>query len=81
MKLIRTNEFLLSFFPWNVSTDKKLQISPEGIDEMKANRDKIEWQVVRDEERRLKHDVMAHNHAFGKVGFFLEFKKENGPHL
>ncbi|KHJ76724.1 hypothetical protein OESDEN_23656, partial [Oesophagostomum dentatum] len=34
---------------------------------MKDKRDSIDWQKVREEERRLKHDVMAHNHAFGAI--------------
>ncbi|KIH43971.1 hypothetical protein ANCDUO_26016, partial [Ancylostoma duodenale] len=40
-------------------------VTPEAIKEMKEMRDTIDWQKIRDEERRLKHDVMAHNHAFG----------------
>lgn len=43
------------------------QVTPEAIDEMKQMRDSIDWQKIRDEERRLKHDVMAHNHAFGAI--------------
>ncbi|KIH46059.1 hypothetical protein ANCDUO_23890, partial [Ancylostoma duodenale] len=43
------------------------QVTPEAIKEMKEMRDSIDWQKIRDEERRLKHDVMAHNHAFGAI--------------
>ncbi|KAJ1347194.1 Adenylosuccinate lyase [Parelaphostrongylus tenuis] len=43
------------------------QVTQEAIDEMKRMRDSIDWQKIRDEERRLKHDVMAHNHAFGAI--------------
>lgn len=43
------------------------QVTPQAIDEMKEQRDNIDWQKIRDEERRLKHDVMAHNHAFGAI--------------
>ena len=43
------------------------QITQEAIDEMKAKREILDWALIRDEERHLKHDVMAHNHAFGKV--------------
>ncbi|CAJ0594208.1 unnamed protein product [Cylicocyclus nassatus] len=43
------------------------QITPEAIAQMKEMRDNIDWPKIREEERRLKHDVMAHNHAFGAV--------------
>ncbi|VDM67112.1 unnamed protein product [Strongylus vulgaris] len=43
------------------------QITPEAIEQMKEMRDNIDWPKVREEERRLKHDVMAHNHAFGAI--------------
>lgn len=49
------------------------QVTPQAIDEMKEQRDNIDWQKIRDEERRLKHDVMAHNHAFGAVSTLKEF--------
>ncbi|PIO65344.1 hypothetical protein TELCIR_12993 [Teladorsagia circumcincta] len=41
------------------------QVTPEAIEQMKEQRDNIDWPKIREEERRLKHDVMAHNHAFG----------------
>uniref|UniRef100_A0A0N4Z119 ADSL_C domain-containing protein n=1 Tax=Parastrongyloides trichosuri TaxID=131310 RepID=A0A0N4Z119_PARTI len=43
------------------------QITPGIIEEMKSNISNIDWNMVRSEERRLKHDVMAHNHCYGKV--------------
>ncbi|WKX92079.1 hypothetical protein Q1695_010257 [Nippostrongylus brasiliensis] len=43
------------------------QVTKEAIEEMKSQRDNIDWPKIRDEERRLKHDVMAHNHAFGAI--------------
>uniref|UniRef100_A0A1I7Y1A3 ADSL_C domain-containing protein n=2 Tax=Steinernema glaseri TaxID=37863 RepID=A0A1I7Y1A3_9BILA len=54
---------------WLAEAEKELglkQVTDEAIEEMKKNRDSIDWQTIRDEERRLKHDVMAHNHSFGK---------------
>lgn len=43
------------------------QVTDEMIDEMKANKSNIDKEFAIAEERRLKHDVMAHNHTFGKV--------------
>uniref|UniRef100_A0A0K0EQ98 Adenylosuccinate lyase n=1 Tax=Strongyloides stercoralis TaxID=6248 RepID=A0A0K0EQ98_STRER len=43
------------------------QVTNEAIEEMKQNVSNIDWDLVRSEERRLKHDVMAHNHCFGKI--------------
>ncbi|CAD6196295.1 unnamed protein product [Caenorhabditis auriculariae] len=43
------------------------QINEEAIEEMKKNRDVFDWPLIRSEEKKLKHDVMAHNHAFGKI--------------
>ncbi|ETN84768.1 hypothetical protein NECAME_17016 [Necator americanus] len=55
---------------WLAESEMELglkQITPQAIEEMKKMRDNIDWQKIRDEERRLKHDVMAHNHAFGAI--------------
>lgn len=43
------------------------QITRAHIDEMKSNLTNINFDRVRIEERRLKHDVMAHVHVFGEV--------------
>ncbi|CAB3407245.1 unnamed protein product [Caenorhabditis bovis] len=43
------------------------QVTEEAINEMITNRDQFDWEFIRAEERKLKHDVMAHNHAFGKL--------------
>jgi len=40
-------------------------ISRKQIDEMKKFRDKIDFDAARKHEIRVKHDVMAHVHAFG----------------
>ncbi|KAJ2782409.1 adenylosuccinase ade13 [Coemansia javaensis] len=40
-------------------------ISDEALREMAANLDNIDYAVAAEEERRRRHDVMAHVHAFG----------------
>ena len=42
-----------------------LDISAEQIAEMKRFRDNINFDVARTQERKVRHDVMAHVHAFG----------------
>ena len=42
-----------------------LAISQEQVDELKANQKNINWDEVAAEERRRRHDVMAHVHAYG----------------
>lgn len=42
-----------------------LPVMQEQIDEMEAHQDDINYDVARAEEKRLRHDVMAHVHAFG----------------
>ena len=44
-----------------------LAITPEQIAEMKAHVDDIDFEAARQHEKRLRHDVMAHIHAFGDV--------------
>ncbi|MGL4525221.1 MAG: adenylosuccinate lyase [Spirochaetia bacterium] len=44
-----------------------LPISNEQITEMREQIENIDFQVVRSYEKKLKHDVMAHIHAFGDV--------------
>uniref|UniRef100_A0A914DLU9 Adenylosuccinate lyase C-terminal domain-containing protein n=1 Tax=Acrobeloides nanus TaxID=290746 RepID=A0A914DLU9_9BILA len=43
------------------------QVTQEAIDELQANKTNIDWQAIAENEKRLKHDVMAHNHAYGKI--------------
>ena len=42
-------------------------VKKEQIDEMKKQLENIDFDFVREKEREIKHDVMAHIHAFGKV--------------
>ena len=45
--------------------DLGLPITAEQIAEMKAHVDDLNLEVAAEHERRLRHDVMAHIHAFG----------------
>jgi adenylosuccinate lyase len=42
-----------------------LSITPQQIAELKANVDKIDFESANAYERKLRHDVMAHVHAYG----------------
>src|SRR4051812_6321403 len=44
-----------------------LTISQEQLDELKANVDNIDFKAAAAYERKLRHDVMAHVHAYGDV--------------
>lgn len=44
-----------------------LAVSQEQIDELKAHTDDIDFQAAANYERKLRHDVMAHVHAYGDV--------------
>lgn len=43
-----------------------LPVSPEQIAELKAHRDDINYDVAAERERVVRHDVMAHVHAYGE---------------
>jgi adenylosuccinate lyase len=43
------------------------QIPPKAIEEMKAHLDDIDFAKVAEYEKRFRHDVMAHIHAYGDV--------------
>jgi len=44
-----------------------LEITGEQIEELKQHADEINFEQAREYERRLRHDVMAHVHAYGDV--------------
>lgn len=44
-----------------------LPITEEQIDELKAHVDDIDYEAARRHEERVRHDVMAHVHAYGDV--------------
>lgn len=47
--------------------DLGLSISDRQIEEMRAHVDDVDWAKAAEYERRFRHDVMAHVHAFGDV--------------
>ena len=42
-----------------------LQVTQEQIDEMEAHVDEIDYELAAQKEKELRHDVMAHIHAYG----------------
>ena len=48
-------------------TEKELglNITQEQIDELKANADNINYDVAREREKKIRHDVMSHVYAYG----------------
>ncbi len=44
-----------------------LPIDDEMIAELEAHRDEIDYEVVKQREKEVRHDVMAHVYAYGKV--------------
>ena len=42
-----------------------LPVTQEQIDELEAFKDNINYDVAKEEEKKLRHDVMAHVHAYG----------------
>lgn len=55
---------------WLAEAELKLglkQVTEEAIEEMIKSKEVIDWNTIRREEKRVKHDVMAHTYAFGKM--------------
>ncbi len=48
-------------------TEKELglDITQEQIDELKAHQDDINYDVAKEQEKKVRHDVMSHVHAYG----------------
>lgn len=44
-----------------------LSVTQEQVDELEANIENIDYDVAAEEEKRRRHDVMAHVHAYGQV--------------
>ena len=42
-----------------------LPVTQEQIDEMEAHRDEVNYELAAQKEKELRHDVMAHIHAYG----------------
>lgn len=43
-----------------------LPVTQEQIDEMEAHRDEVNYELAAQKEKELRHDVMAHIHAYGR---------------
>ncbi|KAL3069236.1 hypothetical protein niasHT_034466 [Heterodera trifolii] len=56
---------------WLAESERELgleaQISAEMVAQLKAQKHKINWDQIRANERTLKHEVVAHIHAYGEV--------------
>lgn len=54
---------------WLAEAEKELglSITDDQIEQMRANIENIDFAATREYEKRFRHDVMAHNHAFGDV--------------
>ncbi len=75
-----SNEMLYNFsdfkkfsrwrFLWlNLAKGEKklgLDITDEQLEEMEKNLENIDFEYAKEEEKRIRHDVMAHIHTFGK---------------
>ena len=44
-----------------------LPITKEQIEELEAHIEDIDYEYVKEDEKKVRHDVMAHVHAYGKV--------------
>uniref|UniRef100_A0A5F9DBK1 Adenylosuccinate lyase n=1 Tax=Oryctolagus cuniculus TaxID=9986 RepID=A0A5F9DBK1_RABIT len=55
----------LLYFVFPIVQTLGLPITDEQIQEMKSNLDNIDFKMAAEEEKRLRHDVMAHVHTFG----------------
>lgn len=50
-----------------IEKDLGLEITDEQIAELKANVDNIDYDKAAEYEKKFRHDVMAHVHAYGDV--------------
>lgn len=50
-----------------IEKDLGLEISAEQIEELKANAENIDYDKAAEYEKKFRHDVMAHVHAYGDV--------------
>lgn len=44
-----------------------LPVTPEQIEELEQHKDEVDYDYAAEMERKLRHDVMAHVHAYGKA--------------
>ena len=43
-----------------------LPVTQEQVDELEAHKDEVDYEAAKRWEKRLRHDVMAHIHAYGE---------------
>ncbi|MFO7958459.1 MAG: lyase family protein, partial [Candidatus Brocadiia bacterium] len=73
-EMIRNWSDLTKFRTWRrlwialaeAQSELGLDITDAQLDEMRENRDDVNFEVAAEKERQLRHDVMAHVHAFGE---------------
>uniref|UniRef100_A0A183C5G8 ADSL_C domain-containing protein n=1 Tax=Globodera pallida TaxID=36090 RepID=A0A183C5G8_GLOPA len=62
---------------WLAESERELGlgalISQEMVDELKAQKGNIDWDKIKEIERQLKHDVMAHIQAYGEAFVLILF--------
>uniref|UniRef100_A0A914I0U8 Fumarate lyase N-terminal domain-containing protein n=1 Tax=Globodera rostochiensis TaxID=31243 RepID=A0A914I0U8_GLORO len=70
---------------WLAESERELGlgalISKEMVDELKAQKGNIDWDKIKEIERQLKHDVMAHIQAYGEDNADLIVQRDALDHL
>ena len=64
-------------------TEKELglDITQEQIDELKAHADDINYEVAKEREKQVRHDVMSHVYAYGKTMSKSKGNYPSGSHI
>ena len=62
--ILTTSLLMLGFLSASAQSELPAA-SQEQVDELRAHQNDIDWEVARAEEKRRRHDIMAHVHAYG----------------